>query len=267
MPYAPIRDGQLYYEEHGSGTPLLLVSGLGGTSAYWRPQLETYAQHYRIILHDHRGCGQSTRSEVDYSVDLLSRDLLDLMDHLEIDRGHLVGQSTGGAIGQTIAITKPERLKSLVLCSTWTRVDTFMGRVMKARKTLLERAGADPYIELTPCLLFPDWWLNQHPDELKAFDRATKESFPTVTIAASRCQAVIDFDRTGELNKIATPTLVVCARDDFLTPLYFSEELAHRITGAELAVIEKGGHCVSQVDPAAFDRPILDFLERIEARG
>lgn len=263
MPYASIKDGNLYFEELGEGPPLLLIAGLGGVGAYWRPQLAAYARHFRVIIHDHRGCGQSTRSETEYSVDLLSRDVIALMDHLGIARAHVLGHSTGGAIGQTMAITAPERVASLVLYATWTRVDAFMGRVMAARKALLETAGAEAYIQLTPALIFPDWWLNQFPEKLAALDAATRENFPSVSIAASRCQAVIDFDRTAELGRIKAPTLVICARDDFLTPLYFSEELARRITGARLAVIERGGHCLSQVDPEAFDRPVLDFLTQV----
>ena len=262
MPYAPIRDGQLYYEEHGAGPPLLLVAGLGGVGAYWRPQLATFSQRFRVIVHDHRGCGQSTRSEIGYSIDQMAADLLALMDHLGLKRAHLLGHSTGGAIGQTIAITQPSRLISLILYATWTRADTFMARVMRARKTLLEAAGADAYIELTPCLLFPDWWLNQNPEKLAALDRVTRESFPSVAIAASRCQAVIDFDRTSELGSIATPTLVIGVRDDFLTPFYYSMELAQRIKGADLVAIEQGGHCASQVDPEAFEKAVLGFLGR-----
>jgi aminoacrylate hydrolase len=262
MPYAPIRDGQLYYEEHGAGPPLLLVAGLGGVGAYWRPQLATFRQRFRVIVHDHRGCGQSTRSEIDYSIDQMAEDVLALMDHLGLKRAHLLGHSTGGAIGQTIAITRPDRLASLILYATWTRVDIFMGRIMKARKTLLEAAGADAFIELTPCLLFPDWWLNQNPDKLAALDRMTREGFPSVSIAASRCQAVIDFDRTRELDSIVAPTLVLGVHDDFLTPFYFSTELARRIRGAELAAIERGGHCASQVDPPTFEKPVLELLQR-----
>jgi aminoacrylate hydrolase len=71
---------------------------------------------------------------------------------------------------------------------------------------------------------------------------------------------VIDFDRVADLPRIKAPTLVICARDDFLTPAYFSRELAQRIPGAKLMVLEKGGHAVSQVDPVAFDRAVLNFL-------
>lgn len=265
MPFAPIQDGQLYYEEYGEGPPLLLVAGLGGVGSYWKPQLEAFSQHYRVIIHDHRGTGQSTRSEITYSVDQMSADLLSLMDHLKLDSAHLVGHSTGGAIGQTLAIIAPQRIDSMVLYASWTKTDAFMGRIMRARKALLKN-GVDDYIELSPALLYPDWWLNNNPDKLAALDQATKASFPGASIAASRCQAVIDFDRTSELHRIDRPTAVVCARDDFLTPLYFSEALAREIPGASLKVLEKGGHAVSQVDPAAFNAVVLEFLHSVPAR-
>ena len=131
---------------------------------------------------------------------------------------------------------------------------------METRKALVEAAGIDAYIKATPTFLYPDWWINRFGDRLAALDEATREAFPTPTIAASRCQAVIDFDRVADLPRIKAPTLVICARDDFLTPAYFSRELAQRIPGAKLMVLEQGGHAVSQVDPAAFDRAVLNFL-------
>ncbi|HET7613300.1 MAG TPA: alpha/beta fold hydrolase, partial [Gemmatimonadaceae bacterium] len=69
MAKANIGDAEIYYEEHGSGEPLLLVSGLGGTAAYWRPNIPALAAKYRVIVHDHRGAGQSSHSKIRYSVD------------------------------------------------------------------------------------------------------------------------------------------------------------------------------------------------------
>lgn len=264
MPFAPIQDGQLYYEEHGEGPPLLLVPGLGGTGGYWKPQLDEFSRHYRVIIHDHRGTGQSTRSEMTYSLDQMSADVLALMDHLKLERAHLVGHSTGGAIGQTLGIVAPDRIDSMVLYASWTKTDAFMGRVMRARKALLQN-GVDDYIEMSPTLLYPNWWLNNNPDKLVALDAATRAGFPSASIAASRCQAIIDFDRTEGLRRIDRPTCVMCARDDFLTPLYFSEELARKIPGATLTVLEKGGHAVSQVDPATFNAAVLNFLRSVSA--
>src|SRR5207253_4419109 len=102
VPKANIGDAEIYYEEHGNGEPVLLVPGLGGVGVYWKPNLPALAAKFRAIVHDHRGTGQSTHSKIQYSVDQMTADLIKLMDHLKIEKAHLVGHSTGGAIGQTM---------------------------------------------------------------------------------------------------------------------------------------------------------------------
>lgn len=155
MPKANLGDVELYYESHGSGEPVLLVPGLGGVGSYWNPNLPAFSAKHRVIVHDHRGTGQSSQSKIEYSVDQMTDDLLRLMDHLKIERAHLVGHSTGGAIGQTMAVKRPERLASLVLYATWTKSDPFFARVFEARRTLLTSAGAAAYVRSTPAFLDP----------------------------------------------------------------------------------------------------------------
>lgn len=260
MPLVSIGDGDIYYESHGTGTPLLLVPGLGGTGNYWQPQIAELSRYFRVIVHDHRGTGQSTRSRIAYSVDQMTGDLLKLMDAIGIERAHLLGHSTGGAIGQTMAIEHPDRLISLILYATWTKSDPFMRRVFEVRKTLLSTAGVAAYIKATPVFLFPDWWINQNAAALEQADKALLESFPSVEIALSRCDAVVNFDRASELGRIRTPTHIVCAKDDFLTPSYFSEELAKLIPDATLHFLERGGHACSQTVPQEFNKLILNLL-------
>ena len=112
MPKVTIADAEIYCETYGKGTPVLLVSGLGGVGNYWAPNIPAFSQKYQVVIHDHRGAGQSSRSLIRYSVDQMASDVLALMDKLGIDKAHLVGHSTGGAIGQTVAATHPERLIS-----------------------------------------------------------------------------------------------------------------------------------------------------------
>lgn len=69
----------MYYEEHGSGEPLLLVPGLGGMGAGFFKQIPELSQHFRVIVHDHRGCGQSDKPLMDYSVEQMADDMLRLM--------------------------------------------------------------------------------------------------------------------------------------------------------------------------------------------
>jgi aminoacrylate hydrolase len=90
MPKANLGDVEIFYETHGVGAPVLLVPGLGGVGAYWNPNVEAFSEKHQVITHDHRGTGQSSRSRIRYSVDRMSDDLLRLMDHLGIERAHLV---------------------------------------------------------------------------------------------------------------------------------------------------------------------------------
>ena len=265
MPKANLGDVEIYYESHGEGEPLLLVSGLGGVAAYWKPNLPAISAKYRVIVHDHRGIGQSSRSMVKYSVDQMTDDVVRLMDHLKIERAHLVGHSTGGAIGQTMAIKHPERLKSMVLFSTWTKSDAFFRRIFEARKTLLLKGGPAAYSRAASVFLYPDWWVNANEKLLDERERAGVANFPPVEIIASRIDAIVAFDRTAELGRIRTPTLVLVAKDDILTPPYFSHELAKVIPGAKLKILERGGHCSSESALEDFNRALLEFLATTRA--
>jgi aminoacrylate hydrolase len=81
-------------------------------------------------------------------------------------------------------------------------------------------------------------------------------------VVASRIDAIVAFDRTADLPRIKTPTLVLCAKDDLVTPAYFSEELAQKIPGAQLVVLPKGGHCCSETMAEQFNAAVLGFLEK-----
>ena len=77
----------------------------------------------------------------------------------------------------------------------------------------------------------------------------------------NRIDAIVAFDRTAELAKIKTQTLVLCAKDDFITPAYFSEGLAQKIAGAKLVMLPQGGHCASEIALEAFNQELLTFLQ------
>src|ERR1700741_2149756 len=99
MPHIALRDGAtLFHETHGSGPPLMLVTGLGGVATFWEPHVQALARHFTVILHGHRGCGRSALSRIEYSVEQMADDALQLMDALGIKRAHWVGHSTGGAM-------------------------------------------------------------------------------------------------------------------------------------------------------------------------
>jgi len=267
MPKVDLGDVEIYYETHGdktrgAGAPVLLVPGLGGVGSYWSPNLPAFSRRYQVIVHDHRGCGQSSRSRIRYSVDQMADDLLRLMDHLEIGQAHLVGHSTGGAIGQRLAATHPGRFKSLVISGSWTKADAFFRRVFEARRALLTSAGAAAYVRASSVFLYPAWWVNENIRLLEERERVGIPGFPVPEIATSRIDAILEFDGTADLGRIAAPTLVICAKDDMVTPAHFSRELAAKIAQAELVLLERGGHCASETSQSEYDAAVLEFIGR-----
>jgi aminoacrylate hydrolase len=261
MPRIAIGDCSLYYEEHGSGEPLLLVPGLGGVGAGFFKQIPELSRHYRVIVHDHRGCGQSDRPIMRYSVEQMTQDVLRLMDALRIERAHLLGHSTGGAIGQIIAIEEPRRLKKLILSSTWTHCDAFFTRIFEARHALLKHTGPMGYLRATSAVLYPAWWVSQNESLVSEQERQQAAAFPPVEAVLSRIEAIMRFDRREQLPGIRVPTLVTVAADDMVTPAYFSQALVKAIPGAKLKLFDRGGHLLYHVIDGEYTRAALDFLK------
>lgn len=260
MPFATLKDGEkLYYEVHGSGPPLALVPGLAGTMGFWKPHLDAFAKQFKVILHDHRGAGQSSRTIMEYSVDQMAGDVLQLLDHLKVERAHLVGHSTGGAIGQTIALDAPQRLGRLVISASWTKADAYFMKLFDFRAETLRTSGPLAYMRgMSLFAVAPDY-VRDHSGELDAEERAAAAAMTPQTML-SRIAAIQRFDRSKELGKIKTPTLVTGARDDQITPAYFSAALAAAIPGSKLAMVDHGGHLYPRVHPAKFQETVLDFL-------
>jgi aminoacrylate hydrolase len=264
MPFATIDGSEFYYEVIGNGPPLLLVTGLAGTASYWNPNIEGLSRHFTVIRYDHRGTGRSVRSEQAYSIELLADDLLGLMDALEVKSASLVGHSTGGAIGQVLAARHPERLESMVLYGSWATLCPQMMLCMETRRLLLEAYGPAAYHRASPIFLYPPRFVCDEWQRLESDMAAAIVNSTTPTILGARVEAVTSYQGLGYLPQISTPTLVLVAKDDVLTPPSASEELARNIPGATLQVLPYGGHAVSVCEPETFNETVLAFLRHAD---
>ncbi len=262
MPKVDIGDAEIHYEESGQGDPIMFVPGLGGGGTVWNQQIPAFSDAYRTIVHDHRGCGQSTYSRIDYSVDQMADDAIRLMDRLGIERVHWVGHSTGGAMGQTVAQEHPDRLASLVLSATWAGQDSYFNRAFAARRAVLSTSGAADYARQSILTLLPPWYITQNPERIDELEGHLGGGDQPVEIMQSRIDAICAYDRRAGMGDIKAPTLVIVAADDMVTPRYLSDELAENIPGAEKVVIPTGGHFVIHVETDAYNSAVRDFIDR-----
>ena len=262
MPKIDIGDAEIHYEEAGSGDPIMFVPGLGGGGAVWTNQIPAFSDGYRTVVHDHRGCGQSTYSKIEYSVDQMADDAIRLMDKLGIERAHWVGHSTGGAMGQIVAQDHPDRLASLVLSATWAGQDSYFNRAFAARKGVLSAAGTLAYARNSILTLLPPWYITQNADRIDALEGYLAGADQPVEIMESRIDAICAYDRRDGMADIKAPTLVIVAEDDMVTPRYLSDELADNVPGAEKIIVPTGGHFVIHVEIDAYNSALRDFLDR-----
>jgi pimeloyl-ACP methyl ester carboxylesterase len=118
MPIVQVDDIAMYYELHGSGEPLVLVSGLGADLTLLAGMTDRLKPHYQVVAFDNRGAGRTDKPDAPYTIGLMAQDTLGLMDALAIDRAHMLGVSMGGRIALELALTRPDRVDKLILIST-----------------------------------------------------------------------------------------------------------------------------------------------------
>jgi aminoacrylate hydrolase len=257
--------GGLYFEDHGpaEAPPVILSPGLGGSAAYWRPNLAALAERNRVILYDHRGTGRSNRAlPPDLTVEHMADDLLALMDALRLERAHLIGHAAGALIGLALAVRAPERLSSLVAVNGWTRLDSHTARCFETRLALLRDSGVRAYLRAQPLFLFPATWISEHRDELDAELDQQLAHFPGIATIEARIAALQSFYLDDQLARIETPLLAIAARDDMLVPYTASLALAEHVDGASAELMAWGGHACNVTDPHRFDQILRDWLAR-----
>ncbi|MBS0548632.1 MAG: alpha/beta fold hydrolase [Proteobacteria bacterium] len=261
MPHFKLRDGaDIHYERQGNGPPLFLVPGLGGDGRWWTPNVAELAKTFTVVVHDHRGTGRSSLSKIKYSVEQMADDALQLIEGLGFEKVHWCGHSTGGAMGQVLAIDHPARIDRLVLSATWAKTDAFFRRLFEVRALMLKELGPAAYQKSSALALNSPWWIRDHDADLAAAESKAGETIPDPEIVLSRIAAIVAHDRRAEMQKIKARTLAIVARDDMVTPLYFTEELVRLIPDARAYVLADGGHFCPNVHAGEFRRVITNFL-------
>ena len=252
----------LHYETHGAvdAPPLILSSGLGGLASYWAPNLSALAQHFRVIVYDHRGTGRSDRAlPAAILVADMARDVIALMDALDIERAHFIGHALGGAIGMETAI-RTDRIERLIVVNGWRTLSPHSRRCFAARLALLHGSGERAFLEAQPLFLYPPDWIAAHDGELTAELAHHLAAFPGVETTTKRIAAVQAYMPDPAGLAALQNLLVIATRDDFLVPFATALDLAEPVTQADVATFDWGGHACNVTDPDAFNRIVLEFL-------
>lgn len=257
----PTADG-LYYEAlERDGETVLLSPGLGGSAAFWTPQIDALRKRFRVLLYDHRGTGRSLRTLTEpHSVDAMASDMRIVLDAAKVKTAHVIGHAAGGLAAMALAFRSPRRVGKLVVVNGWSRPDPHIARCFETRRALLTKSGKRAYVRAQPIFLYPATWISEHADQLEAEEDHLVSALPSVDVMLARIEALLAFNIDAKLQKIAAPTLVSASADDMLVPVTCSKRLAERLPNATLDIAPWGGHAMSVTDPETFNATVLDFL-------
>lgn len=264
MSSAKIGDIDVYYEEHGSGEPLLLIMGLAADSTAWLFQIPDFARHYRTIAFDNRGVGRSSKPRGSYTIHQMADDAAGLLDFLEIERAHVVGVSMGGMIAQELALRHPERVRTLHLGCTLARSDAYLRALIEAWRDVRRNLTREASLRAFGLWLFAPATYQERPEFIEMlYQNALANPFPQTLIGFLRQgDAIVTHDALPRLPALRCPTLVSVADEDILVPPRFSREVAACVPGARLEVLSGAGHAYFWERPEAFNALCLDFMGR-----
>jgi aminoacrylate hydrolase len=256
----------LHYELHGGPIAgrevVLLSSGLGGSGAFWAPQMAALTERWPVVLYDHRGTGRSVRElPTPYSVQDMADDMVKVMDALGLAKAHVVGHAAGGNAGLALALSHPDRLGKLVVVNGWSRPDPHIKRCFDTRIHLLNDSGPHAYVHAQPIFLYPADWISRNHARLEAEEAHHVAGFPPREVMLARINALLAFDVDARLDDITHRVLISASADDMLVPPSCSQRLAGRLPNADYQVAAWGGHGFTVTDPETFNEGLVKFLE------
>jgi 3-oxoadipate enol-lactonase len=274
MPHATTKDGvRLYYEEAGSGTPIIFVHEFAADYRSWEPQMRYFARRHRCIAYSARGYTPSDVPAADaaYTYEHFRDDVVAVLDHLQIGKAHVVGLSMGGYSTLQVGLRYPERALSLTLAGTGSGSERWhteeFRSTCRATSEQMERAGAETFRGYAmgptriPFLVKDPRGYQEFAEALARHD-AQGSAYTLRSFQAGR-PSVYDFE--AEIRRITLPTLIVCGDEDdpCIEPSLF---LKQWIATSGLAVFPKTGHTANLEEPALFNATLERFLALAEAR-
>jgi len=258
MPMITADDGcpihvEITGDEHA---PALMLSNSLGTNLHmWDDQVPEFSKHFRVVRYDRRGHGQSGVPKGPYSMERFGRDVISVLDELEIEKTNWCGLSMGGMVGQWLGANAPDRVDKLVLSNTnynYADKAPWNDRIKFVQEKGLAQL-VDPNMER--------WFTKDFRARAPETIARMKEIFLTTEVPGyvACCEAIRDMNFTASNPSIGAPTLVIVGKQDPATPPAAGEAIAKQIKGAKLAALD-AAHISNMEQPKLYTETVLDFL-------
>jgi 3-oxoadipate enol-lactonase len=263
MPKITSADADIFYEVLGSGPPLVLLHPFPADHELWKPAAQALVSHYRIILPDLRGHGESGIGEGPATMEKHALDIARVLDHEKIGRAPFAGVSIGGYVLFEFWRKHRSRVEALVLCNTKAQADTPEARAgrLQAAADVMER-GTEPFFESMISKLVGKTTRDTRPDllegALRIMRKMSREDIAMVQRGMAERQ-----DSVETLKTINVPTLIVTGDEDVFTGVAEAELMRQNIPGSQMKVVAKAGHYSPWEQSEEVGKLVRQFLDAV----
>jgi pimeloyl-ACP methyl ester carboxylesterase len=268
MPSVKVDDAEIYYEVHGQGRPFMFFSETACDGEIWKLyQVPEFARDHRVITHDYRGTGKSSKPSSDYTTKIFCDDAAAILKQLNLRDAIVLGHSMGGRVAQLLALEYPELVGKLILASTGAAFPGATGLPLTMIKEMIEW-GYPKYVrEHTTQVGFTDEFARAHADRLEEFFRARLGNLCPVEFYLRHVLARQSHDTSGRLKDIRVPTLITVGEHEgdphmAATHRGSSEALAKAIPDAQFVILPGQKHNYFASAPEVVHRAIRNFLRQ-----
>ena len=272
--FAYINGINICYKKYGKGYPVILVSGFSGTKEGWIAQIGALSERFNVITFDNRSSGKSDHPNEPITMQMFANDLKGLMDFLQIDGAHLIGQSLGGMIIQQFTLNYSKYVNKLVLMNTTYSAKWIHDILIKQTSENLNKSNGLPeeaFWELSKFLYYQKFRRQMKANPKKKFFnlfsvedliKIDNDKRVSAQDLINQAHSLLDFNSFSRLNKIKNPVLLIASSNDVLIPLSFMKEMNEVIPNSILKIIDKAGHMVNLSNAPEVNKTILEFLNK-----
>ncbi|MEX1109531.1 MAG: alpha/beta hydrolase [Dongiaceae bacterium] len=262
MPLVRLPHSETYYVEEGSGTPLVLIHGMGGDHTVWDWQVPELRDRFRIIRPDILGHGSSEKPAGPWKFTQFAQQIAELLDRLSIPRTVVAGFSLGGSIGQSVAIEYPDRIAALIVVSSSCARTPQEQESVEKRVAQVAAGGPHAVVDGALGRWFTEKFRKENPALIEYWRTRLLANDPKPYLAAYQLYSDIDRQLLHRLGEIRTPTLVITGDNDPGQTPRMAEEMGRRIAGSELQIFPGIPHMSTLEAAPALNKAIAEFAQR-----
>ncbi|MDM1756999.1 MULTISPECIES: 3-oxoadipate enol-lactonase [Acinetobacter] len=257
MPTFTSNDAQINYQTFGdaSNPAIIFSNSLGTKYTMWQPQIDALQNDFFVICYDTRGHGASSAPQGPYQIEQLGQDVVNLLDHLQVEKANFCGISMGGLTGQWLAIYKPERFNHIIVCNTAAKIG--QEQAWNERAALVRQQGLQTIAATAASRWFTESFIQSQAATVQSLSNdlaaGSAEGY------ASCCEALAKADLREELKNITVPILVIAGQQDPVTTITDGQYMIDRIPNSELFEIN-ASHISNIECPNEFTQAVKNFI-------